>query len=426
VTQALDTVVVGNGAAAAEAVLALRASGFRGRVDLFADGDLPPYNPMLGTYYVAGELTRAECFPFGDAGFYASNGVQAHLLMPVVGLLPGERSLVAADGSRFTYRQCLLATGASAAVPPVSGFAGRGVLTLRSFPDAVRLRGAVAAARVRGAARPAPPRAAVLGASFAGLEVARVLRGLGLDVAVVEREPAVLPRVAHPAAAGAVARRLRELGVDLRLGAEVRGVVHTGELLELELGGDRLAADFVVICTGTRPNLDLLQGSGLDVDGGIDVDERMRTSAPGLLAAGDVARTLDQVTGERTVLALWSSARRQGRAAGLTLAGVDACCSGGVPCNIQHVADTLFACGGSFVAADRVEVDEREGSVAALGFLGSRLVGFNLFGDVRRAGPLARALGQAPCDLAASGCLSAPLALAAVREGITWKTRSAG
>lgn len=425
-TPALDTVVVGNGAAAAEAVLALRASGYGGRVDLFADGDLPPYNPMLGTYYVAGELTRAECFPFGDAGFYAANGVEAHLSAPVTQLAPGERSLVTADGSRFSYRQCLLATGASAAVPPVAGLAGPGVLTLRSFPDAVRLRGAVVAARVRAATGSAPPRAVVLGASFAGLEVARVLHGLGLDVAVVEREPSVLPRVAHAAAAAAVARRLRALGVDLRLGAEVRAAARAGERLALEVAGGRLAADFVVVCTGTRPNLGLLEGSGLAAGGGVDVDERMRTAAPGLLAAGDVARTLDPVTGERTVVALWSSARRQGRAAGLTLAGADACCPGGVPCNIQHVADTLFASGGSYAAADRVDVDERDGSVAALGFLGSRLVGFNLFGDVRRAGPLARALGHAPSDLAASGCLSAPVALAAVREGITWKTRNAG
>jgi NADPH-dependent 2,4-dienoyl-CoA reductase/sulfur reductase-like enzyme len=427
VTPALDTVIVGNGAAAAEAVLALRASGFRGRVDLFADGGLPPYNPMLGTHYVAGELARTECFPFGDRGFYAAHAVEAHLTTPVASLRPGERALVTGDGSRFSYRQCLLATGASAVVPAAPGLAGPGVLTLRSFPDAVRLRGAVVAARVAAAARSAPPRAVVLGASFAGLEVARALVRLGLDVAVVEREPAVLPRVAHPVAAAALARRLRALGVGLHLGAEVDGVVRDGGLLELELAGGRVTADFVVVCTGTRANVGLLAGSGLAADGGaVDVDERMCTAAPGLLAAGDVARTLDPVTGERTVVALWSSARRQGRAAGLTLAGVDACCPGGTPCNIQHVADTLFASGGSFAAADRVDVDERDGSVVALGFLGSRLVGFNLFGDVGRAGPLAAALGHAPCDSAASGCLSAPLALAAVREGITWKTRNAG
>ena len=78
-TAVLDRVVVGNGAAAAEAVRALRASGFGGRIDLFADGSHPPYNPMLGTYFVAGELDRERCFPFGGHGFYGAHGVQAHL-----------------------------------------------------------------------------------------------------------------------------------------------------------------------------------------------------------------------------------------------------------------------------------------------------------------------------------------------------------
>jgi NADPH-dependent 2,4-dienoyl-CoA reductase/sulfur reductase-like enzyme len=422
----LDVAVVGNGGAAAEAVLALRASGFRGRVDLFADGDLPPYNPMLGTYYAGGELTKAECFPFGGADFYTRVAVRSHLREPVARLDPWQRSFETAPGEEYSYRLCLLATGASTVVPPVPGLAGSGVVVLRSFADAVRLRGAAVAARVRAAAGAAPPRAVVLGASFAGLEVARVLGRLGLEVSLVEREAAVLPRVAHPAVAEVVAGRLRTSGVDLRLGAEVLGAVRDGEWLELELAGHRLTAAFVVVCTGSRPNLGLLDGSGLADAGGVDVDERLRTAAPGLLAAGDVARMLDPVSGERSVVALWSSARLQGRVAGLTLAGVDACCPGGVPCNIQHVADTLFAAGGSFTAADRVQVDDHDGSIAALGFSGSRLVGFNLLGDVGRAGPLTRALGHAPCELARDGCLSAAVSLAAVREDITWNAQSAG
>ncbi len=417
-TTALDRVVVGNGAAAAEAVLALRASGFDGAVDLFADGELPPYNPMLGTYYAGGALDRVCCFPFGER-FYERNGVRAHLGMPVARIDPEARTLVTASGDAFSYRECLLATGASAAKPPVPGLSGPGVLTLRSFADAVRLRGAVVAARVRAAG--AAPRAIVLGASFAGLEVARVLHRLGLDVAVVEREPTVLPRVAHAAVAAAVERHLQGLGLDLRLGAEALSVVRIGDQLQLSLRDCDLRADVIVVCTGARPELNALAGSALVASGGLDVDERMRTAAPGLLAAGDVARSRDPVTGESVTTGLWATARVQGRTAGRTMAGLREACPACPACNIQHAGDRLFAAGGSFAGADRVEVDERDGSVAALGFSGARLVGFNLFGDVRRAGPLLRALGRAPRDLAADGCVSAAASLAAVREGITWK-----
>jgi NADPH-dependent 2,4-dienoyl-CoA reductase/sulfur reductase-like enzyme len=312
----------------------------------------------------------------------------------------------------------------------VPGIDGPGVYFLRTFDDARRLRAAVAAARARAAGGP-PPRAFVLGASFAGLEVARVLAHAGLETTIVELEPRVLPRAAHPACGQVVERRLRAGGHELLLGAAVGSVEQRGGRLRLRIRDGRgatreAAADLVVVCVGSRPNLGFLAGGGFDTSAGLDVDERLRTAVPRLLAAGDVARTLDPVSGERAVVALWSSARRQGRAAGLTMAGVYACCPGDVPCNIQHAGDQLFASAGSLAAADRVEVDERADTVAVLGFSGLRLIGFNLLGDVRRAGPLLRALGRAPSGLAASRRVSAAVSLAAVREGMTWTTRNAG
>ncbi len=219
----LDRVIVGNGAAAAEAALALRSAGFRGRVDLFAEGARPPYNPMLGSRYVSGELPGRHCFPFGDSGFYERAGVRAHPDTPVARIDPAARSLATAAGEQFSYVECLVATGATTVLPPVPGLAGPGVFVLRSFDDAVRLRGAVTAARVRAAAG-ALPRALVLGASFAGVEIASVLRREGLAVAIVEREATVLPRAAHRASAAIVSRHLTELGLDLRLGYVVSGV----------------------------------------------------------------------------------------------------------------------------------------------------------------------------------------------------------
>ncbi len=424
-TTDLDRVIVGNGGAAAEAVLALRQGGFRGSVHLFADGRRPPYNPMLGSYYVSGAIEGRRCFPFGDETFYRRNQVRVHSATPVARIDPEARALTTAAGERFSYGRCLVATGASTAVPPVPGLAGPGVFVLRSFEDAVRLRGAVTVARVR-ASGAATPRALVLGASFAGVEIASVLRRAGLDVSIVERETRVLPRVAHPACADVVERHLRASGHDLRLGVSVSFVERYGERLRVTLEAGAEAFDLIVVCTGSRANLGLLEGSGLTAGGALDVDEHGRSAAPGLFAAGDVARTLDPVSGERLVVGLWSSARRQGRAAGFAMAGASAPCAGDAPCNIQHAGELLFASGGSLGAAETVEVEERAGSVAVLGFSGRKLVGFNLLGDVRRAGPLLRALGRAPGDLEASRCVSTAAAVAAVREEMTWTTRNAG
>jgi len=95
-------VIVGNGAAAAEAAMAARGAGYRGSIDLFADNPHPPYNPMLGTYFASGAIPRQMCFPFGGPEFYERYGVRAHLNTPVALLEPSERRFTTADGAEYT------------------------------------------------------------------------------------------------------------------------------------------------------------------------------------------------------------------------------------------------------------------------------------------------------------------------------------
>ncbi|HEY5387106.1 MAG TPA: FAD-dependent oxidoreductase [Thermoleophilia bacterium] len=186
---------MGNGAAAAEAALAIRGAGYRGDLDLFADNPHPPYNPMLGTYYASSVIPMEQCFPYGGPEFYDRHGIRAHLGTRVAGLDPVAKDLTTADGGRFDYRKCLVASGAASVFPPVPGLDSPGVLALRSFDDAVRLKNAVDALKAHAAAGHRPGRGLVLGASFAGLEVAAVLGKAGMDVCIVEREATVLPLV---------------------------------------------------------------------------------------------------------------------------------------------------------------------------------------------------------------------------------------
>ena len=114
--------IVGNGGAAAEAVLALRRHGYSGDLHLFSENDRAPYNPTLGSYLLAGAVTKEQVFPFGDAqAFYGGNRVTAHLGQPVTGLDAVRQALRLADGSTCRYDRCLLASGAQPSLPPVSG-----------------------------------------------------------------------------------------------------------------------------------------------------------------------------------------------------------------------------------------------------------------------------------------------------------------
>jgi NADPH-dependent 2,4-dienoyl-CoA reductase/sulfur reductase-like enzyme len=263
--------IIGNGGAAAEAVLALRASRYNGEIHLFADNEHAPYNPMLGPYIVAGKIPAERAFPFGDnAVFYASKRVTTHLGKPVVRLDAETRRLATASGEIFEYERCLVATGARPVVPPTPGLrealgidatphlqqkaateerpapTDRRVFTIQTLDEALALRRCVEALMV--AHRPAreakgelprsgpgqevaggppgagPPRAAVIGASFAGLKMAAVLHDLGFSVTLVEREPSILPLAAHPDCARLMEAHLLEEGYSLRLGAALAGV----------------------------------------------------------------------------------------------------------------------------------------------------------------------------------------------------------
>jgi NADPH-dependent 2,4-dienoyl-CoA reductase/sulfur reductase-like enzyme len=225
-----------------------------------------------------------------------------------------------------------------------------------------------------------------------------------LDVCIVEREETILPLVAHPECARMLARQLRRYGHVLRLGTTLESVDATASGLLIRVrsaagggsdtGSVREEVDLIVVCTGSRANLDFLQTSGVAAATGLIVDEHMRTSAPDLYAAGDVAQAFDPVSGASEVVALWSNARLQGRVAGLNMAGVHAECPGSIPCNIQHIGDVLFASGGSMRTFDECDVRSSDCGLTALAFKDGRLVGFNLLGDVRPAGPLTQALAR--------------------------------
>ena len=416
----LNLVIIGNGAAAAQAVLAVRAAGYRGELDLFADNPYPPYNPMLGPYYVSGAIPQGRCFPFGGAGFYQANGVRAHLCAPVVALAPWQKRLTCADGREYAYRACLVAAGARTSFPPVVGLDAPGVYGLRSFDDALRLKQAATAAVARAAAAGRRPRALVLGASFAGLKVADALHDAGLDVCIVEQEPAVLPLVVLPDCGALIERHLREQGHRLLLGVTLDAVEAADGRLVARLRTARPPADvaspdsrppvdgassdspppltepadFLVVCTGSRPNLGFLAEGDVETETGIIVDEHMQTSAPGLFAAGDVAQALDPLSGRHRVVALWANARRQGRTAGRNMAGLHAEDAGCVSCNVQKLGDLLFASAGSLREYDRLEVRPEGDGSSALAYREGRLAGFNLLGHAGHAGPLTCAIAR--------------------------------
>jgi len=429
--------IVGNGAAAAEAVLALRANGYEDQIHLFADNEHAPYNPMLGTYLVSGAIPPERAFPFGDErGFYGANRVDTHLGQAVARLDAVEQVLATRDGSEYRYDRCLVASGARPSVPPIAGLRealaqpeGRRVFTIQTLEDTLALKKAtetLRAGRERGAAErdgegraadqvdAEAPRAAVIGASYAGVKIAAVLHQMGLRVCLVEREPHILPLSAHPDCARRMENHLLESGYELRLGAALAHVETGEDKVRLNFGALPGAADpggaggtaceespnqedvdLVVVCTGSRPALSFLVPGAVDVGDGILVDEQMRSNVSTLYAAGDVAQGKNLLSGRHEIIGLWSSARYQGRAAGRSLAGAPSDYRGGVPHNITHVGAMLFASVGCVRDYDRMVTCSEGDAFQVRVWQDERLAGINLLNCCLSAGAAKQALLRA-------------------------------
>ncbi|HRA74689.1 MAG TPA: FAD-dependent oxidoreductase [Propionicimonas sp.] len=209
------------------------------------------------------------------------------------------RNLTTGETYELGYDALILAPGAAAIRPPVPGI--ERALTLRDVTDLDVMKAAIDGRRT----------AVVLGGGFVGLEVAENLLAAGLSVSVVEAAPQVMAPIDVEMVAP-VHRRLREAGIDLRLGAAASGITPTTVLLA---DGTELPADVVVAAVGVRPESSLAQAAGLAVSerGGIVVDARLRTSDPHVWAVGDAVAKLDALDASATLVPLANTANLQGR-----------------------------------------------------------------------------------------------------------------
>ncbi len=264
----------------------------RARVVALGDEPRPAYDRVR-----LGDTLRGvtpESLTLRDGAWYAARGIELHLGSAVAGVDMGERTLRCADGFTLRFDRLVLATGSAPVVPPIPGLALPGVLTYRTLDDALRIREAAQHAAASGA------RAAVLGGGLLGLEAARLLQGQGCDVLVVERAPHLLPRQLPLVASRALEARLRELGLDLRVNVGLRAVEGAGARLRLALAdGASAEVALLVVAVGVRPQDALARVAGIacHVDGGILVDDFLRTSHAGVFAIGECTRHRGAVSG---------------------------------------------------------------------------------------------------------------------------------
>ncbi len=309
-------VIVGASLAGARAAEALRAEGFGGPVALIgSEQEIPYERPPLSKDYLMGKQGRDKLYA-QPREWYGEHDVDLRLGTTVTGLDPAARQVVTDAGDQIRYSRLLLTTGSSPRTLPVPGadLAG-GVLYLRSVEDSDRLRAALDGAS----------RVAVIGAGWIGLETAAAARNAGAEVTVLEMAELPLLRVLGREVAEVFAGLHADHGVDQRYGVQVAEITGTGGRADgVRLGdGSHVPADVVIVGIGITPNTELAKAAGLQVDNGIVTDAALRTSAPDIFAAGDVANAFHPLLGKNIRVEHWSNARHQPVAAAKAMLGQD-------------------------------------------------------------------------------------------------------
>ena len=220
------------------------------------------------------------------------------------------------------YDKLVIATGARAVKPRLPGLDLPGVFVLRELSDGAAIKDYIGSEK--------PARAVIIGAGYIGMEMAEALRGLGIEVTVVEKMTQILPGW-DPAIVDRATRALLENDVSIQTGATVTAIEKSPEgQLRVCTDAGCHEGELVLVSVGVRPNVELAADAGiaLGATGAIQVDDHMRTSAPDVFAAGDCAEAAHLMLGKPVWIPLGTTANKQGKVAGVNASGDDASFAG--------------------------------------------------------------------------------------------------
>ncbi len=388
-TSARRILILGNGGASVSAVRSARAAGHSGSIEVVSDRTGPAFNPMLSPYYLDGKIPFDCCFPFGME-FYDTHHVTCHFGIRAEKIDPLMGEVYLETGQCLKYDECLIATGARPVLPGLPGIKdSRNIYTFRTARDTLRLQESLYSGK----------RLVILGASLIGIKLAEILIRRGAAVTLVDVADRILPNMAHSRCARFMTAGFQKEGVTFLLGWTLEGVEDNGKGVDLHFEGNRsLQADLCIMGVGVRPNLGFLGTSDIEMDRGIIVDERMRTSADHLFAAGDVCQGMNILSGKKEIIGLWGNACYQGRTAGINMAGGEAVYHGTIPAHVNTLFGSKFVHLGDInrQGKDVIILSRKTGSndgvYQLFVFDKGVLVGVNLVNSLRHAGRLRTAI----------------------------------
>jgi NAD(P)H-nitrite reductase large subunit len=380
----MEYVIIGNGVAAIGAVEGIRQIDLQNPITIIAAEPYATYCRPLIANLLRGKIHEAD-LAYRPEAFYHDNKVTLLLGRTATKIDVAAHQALLEDGDKVPYDKLLIATGGKPFIPPIQGKDGPDVYTFTTLDDARKLDALVGKIK----------QIVVIGGGLIGLKAAESLHDRGLKVTVVELADRILSTAFDQVAGNIIGNRLAEVGIEVITENSVKEIVRENDRVKgiILNDGQNRSCEAVVIAIGVIPDKDSVEGTGIETNRGIVVNDYLETSAADIYAAGDVAEALDILSGERRVVPIWPNAYAQGQYAGRNMAGARATYTGGLPMNsIEFYGIPTMSMGMANPADAGYEVitklSPEKNVYRKLVLKDGILVGAMLIGEVERAGIL--------------------------------------
>ncbi len=364
-------VIIGNGVAAAGCIEGIRSRDKNGEITVVSEERHAVYCRPLISYYLE-KKTDTERMRYRGADFYEQNGVRVLYGEKAEAIDAQQKTVRLKTGDPLCYDALCVAAGSSPFVPRFDGIETvDNKFSFLTLDDAFALEKAVCQ----------DTKVLIVGAGLIGLKCAEGLHGRVREIAVCDLSDRVLSSILDAKRAAAVQRRLEDNGIRFLLQNSVKRFEGNAAVMQ---NGERVLFDVLVLAVGVKPNKELVGAAGGEINRGVCIDDKMRTSLPAVYAAGDCTEGTDVSLGEKRVLAILPNAYMQGFTAGVNMAGGDAVFDRAIPMNAIGFFGLHMMTAGTYTGEAYEETDE-EGS-KTLFIKDGFLKGFILIGKTERAG----------------------------------------
>jgi len=316
----MKVIIIGGGAGGLSTASNIRKYDDDAQITVITRDKNVAYSPCAIPYVLSGDVRNFDDIIMHQPEEYLERGIKVLTEAEVLEIDKDQKTIkyiLTQDKMRYEreleYDYLVMATGGAPFIPPVKGANLKGVFTIRTINDGLKIKEWAEKSR----------KAVVVGAGLIGLETAYGLKKMGLDVVVAEMVSQIVPRLLDPSMARLVQNYLEKEGIRVILGRSIEKIIGSKSTEGILLGDEIIEADLVIMATGVRPETHLAEYVGCELGKwAIKVNEKMETSIPGIYAVGDCVEVTDAITGHPTQSPLGSTAVRQAKIAAKNILGI--------------------------------------------------------------------------------------------------------